>query len=152
MTNAAVSNMIKRVTAVELVRVKRLLAAGWRHVEIARELELSVWTIQRIANDPRLQLDPLPECELPVDDAPPDYTAADLRRCPGCGGMVYHWPCIACRDLNSPKVEPAPEVIDELVDRVGWDLAEIARCGRRRRTKGNAEYRKQMARAGRFRS
>ncbi len=138
--------MVKRVTAIELMRVQRLLEWGWRHVEIAKFLQLSLWTIQRIANDPDLQVDPLPECELPVDDAPPGYKAADLRRCPGCGGMVYHWPCIACRDLTSPKVEPAPEVIDELVDRVGWDMAEIARCGRKRRTKGNAEYRRQLAR------
>jgi len=144
--------MVKRVTPWELVKVRRLLALKWRFVEIARELELSLWTIQRIANDPDLQADPLPESELPVDDGPPDYVAAEMRRCPGCGGMVYHWPCLACGVLNSPKVEPAAEVIDELVDRVGWDMAEIARCGRRRRTKGNGAYRKQMAKAGRVRS
>ena len=140
--------MVKRLTPVDVVRVRRLLDQRWRFVEIARELELSLWTIQRIANDPDLQVDPLPECELPVDDAPPDYVAADMRRCPGCGGMVYHWPCIACEARNGPKVEPAPEVVDELVDRVGWDMAEMARCGRRRRTKGNAEYRAKMARRG----
>ncbi len=144
--------MSKRLTAIEVRRVQRLLMAGWRHVEIARELELSVWTVQRIANDPDLQADLVPECALPVDDGPPDYEAAQLKRCPGCGGMVYHWPCLACRDLDSPRVEPAEEVIDELADRVGWDMAEIARCGRRKRTKGNAEYRRQLARAGRFRS
>ena len=53
--------MNKRVTAWELVKVRRLLALKWRFVEIARELELSLWTIQRIANDPDLQADPLPE-------------------------------------------------------------------------------------------
>jgi hypothetical protein len=160
----AVNNMVKRLTTVELMRVQRLLARGWRHVEIARELELSLWTIQRIANDPDLQADPLPEGELPVDDAPPDYSAAEIRRCSGCGGMVYHWPCLACRDLTSPKAEPAEEVIDELADRVGWDALGgnresgvgsrgIRRWGQRAaRTKGNAEYRKQLARAGRFRS
>jgi hypothetical protein len=140
--------MVKRVTPWELVKVRRLLAAQWRFVEIARELELSLWTVQRIANDADLQVDPLPECALPVDDAPPDYVAADLRRCPGCGGMVYHWPCIACEALNGPRVPPAPEAVDELVDRVGWDMAEISRCGRRRRTKGNAAYRAKLARRG----
>ena len=32
--------------------------------------------------------------DLPEDDAPPDYVATNLRRCPGCGGMVYQWPCL----------------------------------------------------------
>ena len=151
--------MLKQVTPWELVKVRRLLALKWRFVKIARELELSLWTIQRIANDPDLQIDPLPECELPVDDAPPDYVAAELKRCPGCGGMVYHWPCLACRDLSSPPIEPAPEVVDELVDRVGWDVMErrsgregegaSARWGQRQaRTKGNAAYRAKLARRG----
>ena len=144
--------MIKRLTVVELIRVRRMLELEWRHVEIARELKISVWTVQRIANDPDLHADPMPECELPEDDAPPDYEAAELQRCAGCGGMVYHWPCLACEAMNGPRVAPAAEVIDELVDRVGWDMAEVARCGRRRRTKGNAEYRKQLARAGTVRS
>jgi hypothetical protein len=39
----------------------------------------------------------LAEDELPEDDQPPEYLAANLRRCPGCGGMVYQWPCLACR-------------------------------------------------------
>ena len=55
-----------------------------------------MWTVQRIANEPDLQADPVPEGELPEDNAPPDYVAANLKRCAGCGGMVYHWPCLAC--------------------------------------------------------
>ena len=31
-----------------------------------------------------------------VDDLNVGFDAANLRRCPGCGGMVYLWPCLAC--------------------------------------------------------
>jgi hypothetical protein len=34
---------------------------------------------------------------LPVaDDLKPGFSLANLCRCPGCGGMVYLWPCLAC--------------------------------------------------------
>jgi hypothetical protein len=94
-----------------------------RHTEIARELDLSVWTIARIADKRRFQSDELsedepPEDGLPEDDAPPDYVAKNLRRCPGCGSMVYLWPCLACRmgTTTLPVASPgdaegeAPEV------------------------------------------
>ena len=135
---------------------RRLLEARWRFVQIAKELEISVWTVSRIANDPDLNGDPLPDDQLPVDDAPPDFTSANLRRCAGCGGMVYHWPCIACEAMAGPKVPPAPEVVDELADRVGWDVVEVQSprskvqsqrrwSQRRPRTKGSAAYRKELA-------
>jgi hypothetical protein len=94
--------------------VRSLLAAHWRHCEIARETGLSLWTIARIDSDRRRlgshhapRDEPLAEeiveddVDLPEDDAPPDYVATRLRRCPGCGGMVYQWPCLTCR-LRAP--------------------------------------------------
>jgi hypothetical protein len=45
----------------------------------------------------------LGELDLPEDDAPPEYVASNLRRCPHCGGMVYQWPCLACQ-LRSPTL------------------------------------------------
>jgi hypothetical protein len=84
------------LTFAEFLGVRRLLAAGRRHVEIARELDLGVWTVDRIAA--RLRYDEDPEtAELPQDDAPADYAPENLRRCPRCGAMVYVWPCLACR-------------------------------------------------------
>lgn len=83
-----------------LAAVRRALKAGARHTEIARDMDLAVSTIARIASDRRLRrrkLALLSEAELPEDDPPPDYAASRLRRCPGCGGMVYRWPCLACR-------------------------------------------------------
>lgn len=88
--------LCRRLTFPELLAVRRALAAGMRHVEIARELDLSIWTVQRVAARQRYDLNPA-TAELPEDDAPPDYSAANLRRCPGCGAMVYVWPCLACR-------------------------------------------------------
>jgi hypothetical protein len=69
--------------------VRRALQGGVRQVDIAKEFE------------------------LPEDDAPPDYEAAKLGRCPGCGGMVYVWPCIACQMATMERVLPAQEVKDE---------------------------------------
>ncbi len=33
---------------------------------------------------------------LLVDDLNVGCDPANVRRCPGCGGMVYLWPCLAC--------------------------------------------------------
>ena len=83
-----------------LQSIRRMLRSGIRHAEIARRLDLAVGTISRIASVRRLRrlkLHLLAPDELPEDDPPPDYLAANLRRCPGCGGLVYRWPCLACR-------------------------------------------------------
>jgi hypothetical protein len=82
-----------------LKSIRRLLRAGVRHAEIARRFDLAVGTINRISSERKLRrvkLHLLTEADLPEDDAPPDYLAANLRRCEGCGGMVYHWPCMLC--------------------------------------------------------
>jgi hypothetical protein len=84
------------LTFAEFVAVRRLLRAGRRHVEIARAVNLGIWTVDRIAARLRYDEDAA-TAELPSDDAPPDYAAENLRRCPHCGGMVYVWPCLACR-------------------------------------------------------
>lgn len=86
----------RRLTFHEFLAVRRLLAVGRRHVEIARELNLGIWTVDRIAARLRYDDDPA-AAELPEDDAPPDYAAENLRRCPECGAMVYVWPCLGCR-------------------------------------------------------
>ncbi len=88
------------LTHEQLRAVRRALRAGARYTEIARDLDLAVGTIARIASDRKLRrrkLDLLTDADLPEDDPPPEYAARRLRRCPGCGGMVYQWPCLACR-------------------------------------------------------
>ena len=110
--------------------VQKMLRSQVRHCDIARATGLSVWTISRIASDPKFQDDRLVdpgarvrnkrglaatvdlllraacdfvEEDLPEDDAPPDYIAANLRRCTGCGGMVYQWPCLTCQLRTQPQ-------------------------------------------------
>src|SRR5262245_48714899 len=53
--------MSRRLTVADVWAVRWKLRAGVRHVEIARELDLSVWTIARIDDDPRLNRDPVRE-------------------------------------------------------------------------------------------
>jgi hypothetical protein len=103
--------MFHRLTLSQFFAVRRALLAGMRHTEIARELGLSLWTIAKIDDEERFACDPVNEEELPVDDAPPDYVAQNLRRCPGCGAMVYLWPCVACKlGTATQRVPPAAEV------------------------------------------
>ena len=110
--------------------VQKMLRSQVRHCDIARATGLSVWTISRIASDPKFQRDDpddlgahprqrrsltatvnqliLAACDyveedLPEDDAPPDYIAANLRRCTSCGGMVYQWPCLTCQLRARPQ-------------------------------------------------
>lgn len=93
--------MTRRLTPHQYAALCQALAAGRRHAEIARTLDLSPWTIARVADDLRRHADGIPpdllEEGLPADDGPPHFAARQLRRCPGCGGMVYLWPCLACR-------------------------------------------------------
>jgi hypothetical protein len=114
--------MYQRLTELDVAAVERGLAAGMRHAEIAREFDLSVWTIARIADRRRFERDdvvgtlrvPSSDDDLPEDDGPPDYQAQNLHRCPTCGAMIYITPCIACQmaTLTQP-VPPAPEIDDE---------------------------------------
>ena len=124
--------MSRILTFAEFFTVRRRLRAGVRHTEIARELDLFVWTATRIATEPQFQADPILEADLPQDDPPPDYAARKLRRCPGCGAMVYRWPCLACVMEHLPRLPLAEEVDDdaeggdELFDL--FDDAEVVTC------------------------
>jgi hypothetical protein len=126
--------MYHQLTFSEWAAVRRALGRGLRHVEIARELNLSVWTVDRIAAEMRYQLDPVPESELPVDDAPADYEPSRMKRCGGCGAIVYLWPCLACEMATmTQKVPPAPEVDDEPGKELPRPLTMKQRRWRRKR-------------------
>ena len=89
--------MVRQMTSIDVAAVQQMLAAKWRHVQIARELNLSLWTIGKIARAFREEEEILSEGEALDDDAPPGFEAKNLLRCPECGAMVYLWPCLACR-------------------------------------------------------
>ncbi len=107
------------ITPQQYHAVRQMLRAGLRHCEIARELNLSVWTIAKVADRRRYLPDgengaasgqDVPAEELCEDDSPPDYVAQNLRRCPQCGAMVYIWPCISCgHGVSAPPIAPPPE-------------------------------------------
>jgi hypothetical protein len=111
--------MSQPITPQLFLAVRQMLRAGLRHCEIARELNLSVWTIAKIADRRRYLPDgengaasgqEVPAEELCEDDAPPDYLAKNLRRCPECGAMVYVWPCISCsHGASAPPIAPQEE-------------------------------------------
>jgi hypothetical protein len=42
-----------------------------------------------------------------VDDLNVGFQPANLRRCPGCGGMVYLWPCLGCGQRRAAVARPA---------------------------------------------
>jgi hypothetical protein len=116
--------MPKTLKSADYLAICRLLAAGWRHVEIARELGFSIWTIAQIADRRRYLPEIWDESDIPAgelcpDDAPPDFVPQNLRRCPHCGAMVYLWPCIACsQGVSTPAIAPPvdEEEEDELPD------------------------------------
>ena len=114
--------MSGRLTREQFVEVRRMLGEGKRQVQIARALDLSVWTVTRIASEPQFQRDDLLDGELPEDDGPVDFVSRALRRCTGCGAMVYRWPCLACQMADSPRVAEAEEE-DEVQD--GDELLEL---------------------------
>jgi len=77
-----------RITPQTAQAIRRLLDAGWRQCEIARELALSPVTVCRIANGTRRACD--------IEDDPFAELKLAAQRCPGCGGLVYQWPCRTC--------------------------------------------------------
>jgi hypothetical protein len=115
--------MSRTLTLPEVHAIRRMLRTGMRHVDIARALDLSIWTVARVHAEQRFERDQLAEETTLVDDAPPDYRARNLRRCPGCGAMVYRWPCLTCFMANSPRLPPAEEVADDADD--GDELLDL---------------------------
>jgi len=104
------------LTLPELRTIRRFLRARARPPEIARKMGLPVEMVVRVASDRRLRhrkLDRLLPEHLPDIDAPPDYVPAQLRRCPGCGAMVYRWPCLACRLLGEALSPPVQDGVTE---------------------------------------
>ena len=125
-----------RLSHLDLRTIRRLLSQGVRHVEIARRFDLAVGTIARISSDRKLRrrkLELLAEADLPEDDPPPDYESRRMHRCPGCGGMVYQWPCLTCQlrrkgELSREGEAPAEPQDGEIRAIIDPRLAPAA-CG-----------------------
>jgi CENP-B N-terminal DNA-binding domain len=81
--------------------VRKYQEQGFSQREIARRFNISLLTVHRIL---RGQWHPVDEREDP-------HWEEKLRaeRCPGCGGLVYQWPCLAC-ELQARKHCAPPEI------------------------------------------
>lgn len=85
-------------------RIATLHAQGFSERWIARRFDLSAPTVRERLRQIRgetataLPLASFPPGDppLPGDDSPPGYDPAQVRRCRGCGALVYLWPCLAC--------------------------------------------------------
>lgn len=76
----------------DFLRVRELLAENIPRNAIAAKVELPVETVNDIAagraKPSRIIVDP---------DDPQHEAALNSQRCPGCGGMIYRWPCLGCQ-------------------------------------------------------
>ena len=86
--------MLDRILPETADLVRRLAAQGWQQRLIARQLQLSRSTVSRIVLG---QWRPKTEstAALPFDDLFAEQRL-HAKRCDGCGGFVYHWPCLTC--------------------------------------------------------
>lgn len=92
------------LSAADSRRIAALHAQGVSERWIARRFDLSAPTVRDRLRQIRsetavpLPLVPFPPGDppLPGDDTPPGYDPANIRRCRGCGALVYLWPCLAC--------------------------------------------------------
>jgi hypothetical protein len=91
------------LTPVDPRRIAALHEQGFSERWIARRLDLSAPTIRDRLREMRAET-PLVQARAifapgdppPGDDTPPGFNPANLRRCRGCGALVYLWPCLAC--------------------------------------------------------
>jgi hypothetical protein len=76
------------LTLEQVQSIRRLAASDRPQRAIARQLGLSTTSVHRVLTGkwqpPVLPDDPLEQLKL------------QARRCLGCGGLVYEWPCRTC--------------------------------------------------------
>lgn len=72
--------------------ILKLHRAGWPARHIARRVGVSDMTVRRVVRGV-WKPPPVALCE---DDDPFREFRLLARRCPGCGGLVYQWPCLTC--------------------------------------------------------
>jgi hypothetical protein len=83
---------MRTISPLDRQLVLRLYARGHSLRTIAKQAGISVSTVVRLTRSASRR----PAQALLPDDPPPGYDPALLRRCPGCGGRIYVWPCLLC--------------------------------------------------------
>jgi hypothetical protein len=84
--------MTSSLTSLDFRRVGELAEQGYSHRWIARRFGINRAAIPVILRQLQREEDPV----VTKDDDPPGFDLANLRRCSGCGALVYLWPCLAC--------------------------------------------------------
>src|SRR5687768_5518648 len=83
------------------LKARELLALAQPVVDIAAQLKLLPATIEAIAAGE------LTHSHLVIEEDEPERDAMlTSRRCAGCGGMVYVWPCLTCQLRAAPASAP----------------------------------------------
>jgi hypothetical protein len=68
--------------------VRYLLARGWSARQVRRSLKITRRQFDHLVT-------PLSDSAAIPDD-PFSRARRAARRCGGCGGLVFHWPCLTC--------------------------------------------------------
>jgi IS30 family transposase len=86
--------MIHRLTHENMETLYDLLESGWTQRAIARHLGVSPAAISQTLKRHAIRR------QQAIAEGKSDDIFSELKkrakRCPGCGGLVYEWPCHAC--------------------------------------------------------
>ena len=92
------------VSRPQFLHVRQRLADQATAFEITAETGLSATTVAAIAagriGPSRIAVD---------DDHPLREQMLSAKRCPGCGGLVFVWPCLACQITGAIAPVAAPQ-------------------------------------------
>ncbi len=94
--------------------VRERLADGLPHDFIALEVGLSTGTIAGIAAE-RIR----PSRIVVEEDDPLREEMLTAKRCPGCGALVFTWPCLACQMAAAAKLPVKKAKKPRAVKRIG---------------------------------
>lgn len=92
------------VSRPQFLHVRQRLAEQATASEIAVETGLSATTVAAIAAE-RIR----PSRIAVADDHPLRDQMLNAKRCPGCGGLVFVWPCLACQITGAIAPTAAPK-------------------------------------------
>ncbi|HTN73748.1 MAG TPA: hypothetical protein VL096_00825 [Pirellulaceae bacterium] len=85
----------------DFLRVRELLAEQIPPPQIAQSLALPLQTVLGIASGEQQ-----PSRLIVEQDDSPREEMLTSRRCPGCGAMVYVWPCLGCQIASGEPATP----------------------------------------------
>lgn len=111
--------MSAALTVIDSRRIEALHAQGLSTRQVARQVQLSASAVhkrlRKLRSESAVGPPPtgFPPGDVPPrpDEGPPGFDPANIRRCRGCGALVYLWPCLACclADEATAVLSPSQE-------------------------------------------